>query len=94
MFRIPVQNVALPLRYPKEEHDGIWGGEAVVQGFVKKGYYKRRIPKFWVPKLHRSVVYSQVLNSYMRVTLTNRTLMLIHENYGFDHYLLKVKHYI
>ncbi|XP_011868330.1 PREDICTED: 39S ribosomal protein L28, mitochondrial [Vollenhovia emeryi] len=84
-----VQNVALPLTYPKEIDHGIWGGEAIVQGFKKKGKYKRRVPHFWIPHLKKSVVYSEVLDSHMSVVVTNRTIKLIHENYGFDHYLLK-----
>jgi len=85
----PVQNVPIPLLYPKEIDDGIWGGEAVVQGFRKKGLFKRRVPHFWLPHLKKSVVYSEVLDTHMRVVVTERTLTLIHENYGFDHYLLK-----
>ncbi|XP_015608532.1 39S ribosomal protein L28, mitochondrial [Cephus cinctus] len=85
----PVQNVPIPVKYPKEHNDGIWGGEGVIQGFEKRGLYDRRVPRFWVPRLKISVVYSEILNEYMRVTLTNRTLQLIHDNYGFDHYLLK-----
>lgn len=90
LFRRPVQNVPIPLQYPKEMNEGIWGGEAIVQGFKKKGKYKRRVPHFWMPHLLRNVVYSEVLDTYMRVVVTNRTIRLIHENYGFDHYLLKV----
>ncbi|XP_011645266.1 39S ribosomal protein L28, mitochondrial [Pogonomyrmex barbatus] len=85
----PVQNVPLPLLYPKEIDDGIWGGEAIVQGFKKKGLFKRRVPHFWIPHLKKSIVYSEVLDTYMRVVVTDRTLRLIHESYGFDHYLLK-----
>jgi len=85
----PVQNFPLPLKYPKEIHDGIWGGEAVVQGFVKKNRYRRRIPKFWVPNIKRSIVHSEVLDTYIRTIITHRTILMIHENYGFDHYLLK-----
>ncbi|KYN07418.1 PREDICTED: 39S ribosomal protein L28, mitochondrial [Cyphomyrmex costatus] len=84
-----VQNVPLPLIYPKEIDDGIWGGEAIVQGFKKKGKFKRRVPHFWIPTLKKSVLYSEVLDTYMRVVVTERALRLIHENYGFDHYLLK-----
>lgn len=80
----------MPLRYPKEIDEGIWGGEAVVQGLRKKGKYRRPVAKFWVPRLLKSVVYSEVLDKYMRTIVTQRTLDLIHENYGFDHYLLKV----
>jgi len=71
-------------------HEGIWGGEGIVQGFLKKGKFKRRVPHFWIPILKNSVLYSEVLDAYMRITITDRTLTLIHENYGFDHYLLKV----
>ncbi|XP_076181840.1 mitochondrial ribosomal protein L28 [Ptiloglossa arizonensis] len=85
----PIQNVPIPLLYPKELHQGIWGGEAVIQGFQKKGQYHRRYPHFWFPQLKKSVVYSEVLDTYMSVIVTNRTIHLIHEHYGFDHYLLK-----
>lgn len=47
------------------------------------------MPYFWVPTLKRSVVRSDVLNEYMSVVVTERTIRLIHENYGFDHYILK-----
>ncbi|XP_076379225.1 mitochondrial ribosomal protein L28 [Megalopta genalis] len=85
----PVQNVPIPLLTPKEMDHGIWGGEAVIQGFLRKGRRCRRIPHFWFPLLKKSVVYSEVLDTYMRVVVTDRTIDLIHEHYGFDHYLLK-----
>lgn len=89
-YRQPVQNVPIPLKYPKELDKGIWGGEAVVMGFIKKTKYKRRFRRYWVPELKKSVVYSEILDKYMRTIVTQRTLNLIHENYGFDHYILKV----
>ncbi|XP_050078269.1 39S ribosomal protein L28, mitochondrial [Anopheles maculipalpis] len=85
----PIQNVPLPLIDPPEAHDGIWGGEAVIKGFQKRNQYKRRVPHYWVPVLRRSVVHSRVLNEYMAVTVTDRTLAQIHDHHGFDHYLLK-----
>lgn len=85
----PIQNVPLPLLFPKEAHKGIWGGEAIVKGFQKRNPNKRRVPHFWVPVLKRSVLHSQVLDEYMAVTVTDRTLEQIHDNHGFDHYLLK-----
>ncbi|XP_043510014.1 39S ribosomal protein L28, mitochondrial [Frieseomelitta varia] len=85
----PVQNVPLPLLYPEEFHKGIWGGEAVIQGFTKKHKYARRYPHFWFPTLKKSVVYSEVLDKYISIVVTNRTIDLINEHYGFDHYLLK-----
>ncbi|XP_034174916.1 mitochondrial ribosomal protein L28 [Osmia lignaria lignaria] len=85
----PVQNVPLRLHFPKEFHEGLWGGEAVVQGFKKKHRYARRAPHFWFPTLRKSVVYSEILDKHMNAVVTNRTINLIHEHYGFDHYLLK-----
>lgn len=85
----PIQNVPLPLIDPPEAHEGIWGGEAIIKGFQKRNQYKRRVPHFWVPVLRRSVIHSQVLNEYMAVTVTDRTLDQIHDSHGFDHYLLK-----
>lgn len=88
---LPVQNVPIPLLYTKESENGIWGGEYVVQGFKKKGKYKRRVPHFWIPHLKKSVVYSEVLDTYMNIVVTQRTINLIHENHGFDYYLLKTQ---
>lgn len=85
----PVQNIPIPLKYPKEFHQFILGGEAIIQGFQKRGKYNRRNPHFWFPVLRKSILYSEVLDTYIRTVITLRTINLIHENYGFDHYLLK-----
>ncbi|KAI8118604.1 39S ribosomal protein L28, mitochondrial [Lucilia cuprina] len=85
----PIQNIPLPLIDTPESHKGIWGGEAVIKGFQKRERLKRRVPHFWVPVLRRSVVHSQVLNEYMSMVVTDRTIEKIHECHGFDHYLLK-----
>jgi len=85
----PVQNIPIPLIYPKEHNKHIWGGEGVVQGFQARDAHKRRVPHFWVPILRRSVVHSEILHKYFSVIVTDRTIRLINSNYGFDHYLLK-----
>ncbi|KAG5886496.1 hypothetical protein JTB14_014679 [Gonioctena quinquepunctata] len=85
----PVQNIPIPTFYPKEANTHIWGGEAVVQGFQVRAECRRRVPHFWVPILRRSVVYSEILDKYMSVIVTDRAINLINSNYGFDHYLLK-----
>ncbi|GAB0089285.1 39S ribosomal protein L28, mitochondrial [Sergentomyia squamirostris] len=85
----PVQNRPLPFKYPKEFDEGIWGGEMVVQGFRKPTPTKQRVPHFWMPRLRRVVLKSEVLDTYMSVVVTNRTMELIHSSHGFDHYLLK-----
>lgn len=89
-YRQPIQNHPIPLKFPKEVHKGLWGGEGIVQGFVKKASDARRIPRFWVPQLKKSVVYSEILDKYMNMTVTIRALELIHQHYGLDHYILKV----
>ena len=89
-FRQPIQNVPIPLKYPKELDQGLWGGEAVIAGFVKRHQRCRRIPHYWVPQLYKTVVYSEILNKYMRMTVTQRAMDLIHDNYGLDYYILKV----
>lgn len=85
----PVQNVRIPLKAVPEENEGIWGGEAIIKGFQKRTPTKRRVPHYWVPTLKRSAVRSEVLNEYFSMTVTDRTIRLIMENHGFDHYLLK-----
>ncbi|KAJ0179244.1 hypothetical protein K1T71_004956 [Dendrolimus kikuchii] len=86
---LPIQNIPIPLKFPNEIHDGIWGGEAVIKGFQKRDEKRRRVPHYWVPVLKRTVVRSEVLNTHLSVTVTDRTIRLINDHYGFDHYLLK-----
>lgn len=85
----PIQNIPFPLIDVPESNKGIWGGEAVIKGFQKRNALKRRVPHFWVPVLRRSAVYSAVLDEYMSMVVTERTINLIFESHGFDHYLLK-----
>ncbi|XP_044256011.1 39S ribosomal protein L28, mitochondrial [Tribolium madens] len=85
----PVQNYPIPVIYPKESNEQMWGGEGIVQGFQIRDWRRRRVPHFWMPHLKRSVVYSEVLDKYISVVVTDRTISLINANYGFDHYLLK-----
>lgn len=87
----PLQNTPIPLHFPPESHHGIWGGEGVIKGFQKRQRTKQRVPHFWVPHLIQSVVYSEILDKRMSLTVTQRTLDLIIKNYGFDHYILKTK---
>lgn len=83
------QDIPLPLKYPKEFNQGIWGGEAVIKGFEKRTPYKRRVPRYWVPVLRRTAVRSEILNVHLSTVVTDRTLLQIHESCGFDHYILK-----
>lgn len=92
---IPVQNVRMPMLYPEEFHQGLWGGEGVIKGLLENPPtrhtpdYKPPKEKYWWPRLHIGVVYSEVLNQHIKVTMTNRAQRLIDENHGLDFYLLK-----
>lgn len=87
----PIQNVPIPLKFPNESHQGIWGGEAVVKGFRQPDIMSRRVPHYWVPVLRKEVVHSVILNKYMSLQVTERTIELIHKHKGFDNYILETK---
>lgn len=72
-------------------HQGLWGGEGVVQGLVKKAKYRSPVPRFWIPNFFKTVVYSEILDKYLSVVATERALALIDEHAGLDSYLLKVQ---
>lgn len=84
-----IQNIPIPIIYPKNADDGIWGGEGIIKGFRKKHRYHTKIAHWWVPNLICTIVYSEILDKYMRVTVTRRTLKLIDDHYGFDNYILE-----
>ena len=92
---IPVQNVRIPVLYPEEFHKGLWGGEGVVKGLLEnpptrhKPDYKPPKETYWWPRLHIGVVFSEVLNKHIKVTMTKRAQNLIDQSYGLDFYLLK-----
>lgn len=46
-------------------------------------------PQVWFPKLIRSVLYSEILDTYFKVIITPRTKDAINEVFGFDFYILK-----
>lgn len=48
------------------------------------------MPHYWVPTLKKTVLYSEILDRFMNITVTERTLSLIDQNYGFDSYILNV----
>ena len=43
-----------------------------------------------MPFIMNRVFYSEILDKYMAIRVTPRTLDLIDEAYGFDNYILKV----
>lgn len=94
---IPIKNIAITLSECPQEDSGIWGGEAVIQGYVRILKGKHRVhdlgptPMFWYPKFRRTVIYSEILDKNMVAVVTRRAILKINENYGLDHYLLKTR---
>lgn len=87
-----VVNLPIRVSYVKEQDLGIWGGEWVIKGYRRPSTpYEVNVPNFWVPRLLDHIVYSEILDKYMNMTVTQRTIDLIHENYGFDNYILRTK---
>lgn len=84
-----IQNKPIPLTYPKEFDDGLWGGEAIVRGFEKRHQLRRRVPHFWFPTLQKSVLHSEILDKHMEIVVTPRTLCLVDQHYGFDNFILQ-----
>lgn len=84
------QDYPIPAIFPKESGKGLWGGEGVVKGFkMSKSRYMGRVPHYWWPTLRKEVFYSEILDKYMSITCTERTLTLVDEMKGFDNYILK-----
>ncbi|XP_059141241.1 large ribosomal subunit protein bL28m-like [Physella acuta] len=92
--RIRVVNAPIPVVFPKQCNKGLWGGEGIIFGYYKKTDPKRKgklptLPRIWRPLLQTKVLYSEILDRWMRITLTHRALYLIDQSYGLDSYILK-----
>ncbi|XP_051966261.1 39S ribosomal protein L28, mitochondrial isoform X1 [Xyrauchen texanus] len=86
-----VQDVPIPIYYPPESQDGLWGGEGWISGFryANNDKLSTRLRKTWKPQLFSRELYSELLDQKFNVTVTARTLDLIDAAYGFDFYILK-----
>ena len=85
-----MQNVNIPVIYPDQFHKGLWGGEGVVKGQLMpppskhQPNYGKIVPKYWWPKLHHTVVYSEVLDKHIEMHATDRGAGLVDKHNGFD----------
>ncbi|XP_054849598.1 39S ribosomal protein L28, mitochondrial [Eublepharis macularius] len=86
-----VQDVPIPVYYPRESQEGLWGGEGWVMGFryANNNKLSPRVKKIWKPQLFYRELYSEILDKRITVTVTMRTLDLIDAAFGFDFYILK-----
>jgi len=92
-----VRTPRVPVLYPAEFHQGLWGGEGVIKGRLESpptkhgAMYKGAEEMYWFPKLHFGVVYSEILQKHIEVVMTERAERLIDEAFGLDNYLLKTE---
>jgi hypothetical protein len=89
----PVQNPRIHVIYPEQFHQGLWGGEGVVKGMLKRkdGTHRNFEPpaaKYWWPTLFEGVVHSEILGRHIEMVVTKRGVRLVDEAAGFDSYLL------
>lgn len=75
---------------------GLWGGERVVKGYRegKPLTRKKVLPRRWVPRLYfpdvkYAILYSEILDKYMKFSVTERCRRLIDKHFGLDYYLLE-----
>ena len=90
----PVQNPRIYVIYPDQFHSGLWGGEGVIKGMLKRpdGNHRNFTPptaKYWWPRLFEGVVHSEILDAHIELVCTKRGIKLVDQSKGFDYYLLK-----
>ncbi|XP_012691670.1 39S ribosomal protein L28, mitochondrial isoform X2 [Clupea harengus] len=90
-YKERVQDVPIPVFYPRESQQGLWAGEGWIQGYKYSNDDKlsTRFKKTWKPQLFKREFYSEILDQKFNITVTARTLDLIDAAYGFDFYILK-----
>lgn len=89
----PVQTPRIYVVYPDTFHKGLWGGEGVIKGLLKRedGNHRNFKPppaKYWWPTLFEGVMYSEILDKHLELVCTKRGIKLVDECAGFDKYLL------
>ncbi|KAM8767969.1 large ribosomal subunit protein bL28m isoform 1-T4 [Acanthopagrus schlegelii] len=86
-----VQDVPIPIYFPPQSQDGLWGGEGWISGFryANNDKLSTRLRKTWKPQVFKRELYSEILDHKFTIEVTARTLDLIDAAYGFDFYILK-----
>ncbi|KAG7278363.1 hypothetical protein CRUP_024608 [Coryphaenoides rupestris] len=65
-----VQDVPVPIYYPPESQDGLWGSEGWVAGFryANNDKMSNRLKKVWKPWLMKQELYSEILDHTFTIT--------------------------
>ena len=48
VFRFPVQNVPVDVKFPRQCNKGLWGGEGFIIGYIKKKPRSQRSVSFFI----------------------------------------------
>jgi len=101
-FRIPIQDPPIRTIRPPSLDRGLFGGERVINGYIKDrpktslGPFTKiddandkKRPDFWFPNYQLKMFFSEILDRYLMVVVTETTLAQIDEASGFDAYILK-----
>ncbi|XP_002739345.1 large ribosomal subunit protein bL28m-like [Saccoglossus kowalevskii] len=90
--KMRIQNVPIPVLYPKVSQSALWGGEGWIKGYKKRNNKKMkpRVRKIWKPQVFQRSFYSEILERDIGpIGVTLSTLDQIDKCCGFDFYILK-----
>ncbi|TKR72013.1 hypothetical protein L596_019536 [Steinernema carpocapsae] len=81
--------------HPPEADNGLWANETVVKGYYESRPYTKKkvlprhwVPRFWFPYVKDVILYSEVLDKFFKITVTERACRKIDDAFGLDLYLL------
>ncbi|KAH8877122.1 39S ribosomal protein L28 [Schistosoma japonicum] len=78
----------LNIIYPPESQKCLWGGEGIIQGYWEKKNQRPKFPKAWRPVLMENLFYSEILDRWMVIIVSDSALKQIENAGGFDFYIL------
>lgn len=57
----------------------------------KKILPRQWVPRLWIPEIKIVLLYSEILDVYMKISITDRVQRLIDQHFGLDFYLLETR---
>jgi len=101
-FRLPIQDPPVRTMRPPTFDRVLFGGERIIHGYTKprpnlaNGPFtvvdepqEKKRPEFWFPVYKIHTFFSEILDRYIQVPVTDTTLDAVDAAAGFDLYILK-----
>jgi len=101
-FRVPIQDPPVRTIRPPIYDRVLFGGERIIHGYEKERPNKifgpftkvdesnhKKKPHFWFPVYKTHMFFSEILDRYIQVPITETTLDAVDAAAGFDLYILK-----